>query len=120
MEQLAELARTGGPGWVVAFIAITAVVYLFRQLSKEREMCAHDWRTTVAGNTLQVKEWTSALLPFVAAMTAHTRAIELMTAEIATLSNAINRNSEVIQTRTEEAIQSHRQMREALVKRVDL
>jgi hypothetical protein len=61
MEQLAELARTGGPGWVVAFLAFTAVVYLFRQLSKEREMCANDWRTTVAGNSLHEGMVLSAL-----------------------------------------------------------
>jgi hypothetical protein len=51
MEGLAELARTGGPAWaLLVALRLAAIVYLFRQLSKEREMCANDWRTTVAGN----------------------------------------------------------------------
>jgi hypothetical protein len=120
MEQFAELARTGGPAWVLLFVAVTAIAYLFRQLSKEREMCANDWRTTVAGNTLQMKEWTAANEPRTRALEANVRALELITAAVDRLSVAIDRNTEVVQSRTEEAIQSHRQMREALVKRVDL
>jgi hypothetical protein len=125
MEGLAELARTGGAGWAVALLMATAVIYLFRQLSKEREICANDWRITVAGNTVQMKEWTAALTPFVTSMNAHTRAIELMTtsmtAAINQLSNEIAQSREVLLSRTEEALQSNRGMREALLKKgVDL
>jgi hypothetical protein len=33
MEGLAELARTGGPAWVLVVALVGAVTYLFRQLS---------------------------------------------------------------------------------------
>jgi hypothetical protein len=121
MEGLAELARTGGPAWALLFAAIGAIVYLFRQLSKEREMCANDWRTTVAGNTLQMKEWTAANEPRTRALEANVRALELMTAAIDRLTVAVDQSREVIVSRTDEAIQSNRNMREALLKKgVDL
>jgi hypothetical protein len=117
MEQLAELARTGGPGWVVAFLAFTAVVYLFRQLSKEREMCANDWRTTVAGNSAVMKEFSLSIRT----LDQNVRALELIATNTAQLSLSIDQLRDVIHARTEEAIQSNRQMREALLKkRVDL
>jgi hypothetical protein len=121
MEQFAELARTGGPGWVVAFVAFTAVVYLFRQLSKEREMCANDWRTTVAGNSAVIKEWYLANEPRTRALEANVRALELIATNTAQLALAVDQLREVILARTEEAIQSNRNMREALLKKgVDL
>jgi hypothetical protein len=121
MEQFAELARTGGAGWVVAFLMSTAVVYLFRQLSKEREMCANDWRTTVAGNSAVIKEWYLANEPRTRALEANVRALELMTAAIDRMATSVEHLSEVIHNRTEEAIQSNRSMREALLKKgVDL
>jgi hypothetical protein len=121
MEQFAELARTGGPAWVLLFVAVTAIAYLFRQLSKEREMCANDWRTTVAGNTLQMKEMTAANEPRTRALEANVRALELMTAAIDRLTVAVDQMRDVLHARTEEAIQSNRGMREALLKKgVDL
>src|SRR3954466_6329811 len=121
MEGLAELARTGGPAWALLFVAVTAIVYLFRQLSKEREMCANDWRTTVAGNSAVIKEWYLANEPRTRALEANVRALELISASVDRLATAIDRNTEVVMVRTEEAIQSHRQMREALLKKgVDL
>lgn len=120
MEQLAELAKTGGPAWVLVLVLASTIAYLFRQLSKEREMCANDWRTTVAGNSAVIKEWYLANEPRTRALEANVRALELISAAVDRLSIAIDRNTEVVQSRTEEAIQSHRQMREALVKRVDL
>jgi hypothetical protein len=121
MEQFAELARTGGPAWVLLFVAVTAIVYLFRQLSKEREMCANDWRTTVAGNSAVIKEWYLANEPRTRALEANVRALELMTAAIDRMATSVDHLSEVIHNRTEEALQSNRGMREALLKKgVDL
>jgi hypothetical protein len=121
MEGLAELARTGGPSWALLFVAVTAIVYLFRQLSKEREMCANDWRTTVAGNSAVIKEWSIANEPRTRALEANVRALELMTAAIDRMTVAVDHLSDVIHARTEEALQSNRNMREALLKKgVDL
>src|SRR3954468_2598447 len=121
MEGLAELARTGGAGWAVALLMATAVIYLFRQLSKEREMCANDWRTTVAGNSAVIKEWSIANEPRTRALEANVRALELMTVAIDRMTVAVDHLSEVIYNRTEEALQSNRNMREALLKKgVDL
>jgi hypothetical protein len=118
---LAELARTGGPAWALLFVAVTAIVYLFRQLSKEREMCANDWRTTVAGNSAVIKEWSIANEPRTRALEANVRALELMTAAIDRMTVAVDHLSDVIHSRTEEALQSNRNMREALLKKgVDL
>src|SRR3954465_7566325 len=102
MEGLAELARTGGPAWVLVVALVGAVTYLFRTLSKEREMCANDWRTTVAGNTLQLKEWTAANEPRTRALEANVRALELMTTAIDKMTVATERLSNVIHSRTEE------------------
>lgn len=117
MEQFAELARTGGPAWALLFVAVTAIAFLFRQLTKEREMCANDWRTTVAGNTAQLKEWTAANEPRTRALEANVRALELMTAAIDRLTIAVEQSREIIR----EAMQSNRDMREALLRKgVDL
>jgi hypothetical protein len=121
MEGLAELARTGGPAWVLVVALVGAVTYLFRQLSKERETCANDWRTTVAGNTGVIKEWYIANEPRTRALEANVRALELMTAAIDRMTVAVDQLSNVIHARTEEALQSNRNMREALLKKgVDL
>jgi Tfp pilus assembly protein PilV len=96
-------------------MSVGAIAYLFRQLSKEREMCATDWRTTVAANTLQMKEWTTANEPRTRALEANVRALELMTAAIDRLTSAVDQSRDIIITRTEEAIQSNRSMREALL-----
>jgi hypothetical protein len=121
MEGLAELARTGGPAWVLVFVSVTAIIYLFRQLSKEREMCANDWRTTVAGNSAVIKEWYLANEPRTRALEANVRALELMAASTDRLALAVDQLREVVLSRTEEAIQSNRNMREALLKKgVDL
>jgi hypothetical protein len=121
MEGLTELAKTGGPLGVLLVAAITAIVYLFRQLSKEREMCANDWRTTVAANSLQMKEMTAANEPRTRALEANVRALELMTVAIDRMTISIDQLRDVIHSRTEEAIQSNRSMREALLKKgVDL
>jgi hypothetical protein len=121
MEGLAELARTGGPAWVLVVALVGAVTYLFRQLSKEREMCANDWRTTVAGNSAVIKEWSIANEPRTRALEANVRALELMTAAIDRMTVAVDHLSDVIHSRTEEALQSNRNMREALLKKgVDL
>jgi hypothetical protein len=121
MEGLAELARTGGPAWVLVFLAFTAVVYLFRQLSKEREMCANDWRTTVAGNSAVIKEWYLANEPRTRALEANVKALEHIAVSVEGLKTSVDQLREVIYVRTEEAIQSNRNMREALLKKgVDL
>lgn len=121
VEPLAELARTGGPAYALLFAAVGAIIYLFRQLSKEREMCANDWRTTVAGNSAVIKEWSIANEPRTRALEANVRALELMTAAIDRMTVAVDQLSGVIHARTEEALQSNRNMREALLKKgVDL
>jgi hypothetical protein len=120
MEGLYELSKQG-PLAALLVVSIGCIAYLFRQLSKEREMCANDWRTTVAGNSAVIKEWYLANEPRTRALEANVRALELMTGAIDRMSTAVDHLSEVIHSRTEEALQSNRNMREALLKKgVDL
>src|SRR3954463_6247278 len=117
MEGLTELARTGGPAWVLVVALVGAVTYLFRQLSKEREMCANDWRTTVAGNSAVIKEWYLANEPRTRALEANVKALEHIAASVDGLKVAVDQLREVIFARTEEALQSNRNVREALLKK---
>lgn len=122
--ELFELGKQG-PAWVLLLATVPAlcavIAILYRQLTKERETCSNDWRTVVAGNTLQMKEWSAANEPRTRALEANVRALDLMTVAINQLTAEIAQNREVMLARAEEAIQSNRNMREALLKKgVDL
>jgi outer membrane murein-binding lipoprotein Lpp len=68
-----------------------------------------------------MKEMTAANEPRTRALEANVRALELMTAAIDRLTVAVDQMRDVLHARTEEAIQSNRGMREALLKKgVDL
>lgn len=116
IPELSDLAKQG-PAWVLLCLSIGVIVYLFKLLTKEREQCSTDFRNVIAGNTLQLKSQEEMNIARLRIMETQTRALELMTAAL----NQLTAQIEIVNGTVKEAMNSNREMREALLRKgVDL
>jgi len=115
-DQVAELAKQGLLGLLLV-MAIGGIVYLYRQITKERAQCMEDFKTVISGNTTQLKEQQAGNDARTRALEAHTRAMELMTAALTQLTAEVSR----IGGMAADAMESNREVVKALIKKgVDL
>jgi hypothetical protein len=113
---LGDLAKQG-PAWLLLVVAIGVIAYLYRQITKERQQCMEDFKTVIAGNTIQLKEQQAGNDARTRALEAHTRAMELMTAALSQLTAEVSR----IGGLASDAMDSNREVVKTLIKKgVDL
>jgi uncharacterized membrane protein len=116
IPELSDLAKQG-PAWLLLVFAIGVIAYLYRQISRERTQSIEDFKTVIAGNTIQLKEQQSGNDARTRALEAHTRAMELMTSALNQLSSEVNRVSGM----ASDTMASNTEVVKALIKKgVDL
>ena len=135
MEGLSEVAKQGILG-ILLVVAIGAILYLYRHGVRFQKECQKlqddrisDWKEiaqTVKDNSMVMRDWISANETRTRAIEATVRAQELTAASQQNLGNEVQNLSVTIKVETErystvikDATQSHREMREAVLRLIE-
>jgi hypothetical protein len=118
-DQLSEIAKQGLLG-VLLFMAISAIIYLYRSCQTIQKDRMGDWKEiseVVKANSNSLRDWIAANEARTRAIEATARAQELTAQSATTLANEISALRDTINDKTTEAIASNRAMREALLRK---
>ena len=135
MEGLSEVTKQGILG-ILLVVAIGAIAYLYRHGVRFQKECQKlqdyrisDWKEiaqTVKDNSMVMRDWISANETRTRAIEATVRAQELTAASQQNLGNQVENLSVTIKVETErystvikDATQSHREMREAVLRLIE-
>ena len=135
MEGLSEVTKQGILG-ILLVVAIGAIAYLYRHGVRFQKECQKlqddrisDWKEiaqTVKDNSMVMRDWISANETRTRAIEATVRAQELTAASQQNIGNQVENLSVTIKVETErystvikDATQSHREMREAVLRLIE-